>query len=114
MNLVQPRQTRSVVALLSSVMCSAIAVAMITTVLGKQVFDMTGSSLALGFLGLAEFAPAALLVFVTGTLAARVDRRFLASIGLGLQAVTIACIAWYAGTNRTSTLPIFILVIAFG
>ena len=51
------------------------AVALLTTVLGKQVFDMTGSALALGLLGLAEFAPAALLVFVTGTLADRLDRR---------------------------------------
>jgi MFS family permease len=114
MNLVQPRQTRSIVALLSSVLCSAAAVALLTTVLGKQVFDLTGSSLALGLLGLAEFAPAALLVFVTGTLADRFDRRRLASIGLGLQAVTIAVLAWYAGTDPTSTLPIFILVIAFG
>ena len=114
MNLVQPRQTRSIAGLLSSVLCSAVAVALLTTVLGKQVFDMTGSSLALGFLGLAEFAPAALLVFVTGTLADRFDRRRLASIGLGLQAVTIAALAWYAGTNPTSTVPIFILVIAFG
>jgi MFS family permease len=114
MNLVQPRQSRSIVGLLSSVLCSATAVALLTTVLGKQVFDMTGSSLALGLLGLAEFAPAALLVFVTGTLADRFDRRLLTSIGLGLQAVIIAGLAWYAGTNPTSTVPIFLLVIAFG
>jgi MFS family permease len=97
MNLVQPRQTRSFVALLSSVFCSAAAVALLTTVLGKQVFDLTGSSLDLGLLGLAEFAPAALLVFVTGPLADRVDRRKLAAGGLVLQAVSIAVLAWYAG-----------------
>ena len=114
MNLVQPRQTRSFVALLSSVFCSAAAVALLTTVLGKQVFDLSGSSLDLGLLGLAEFAPAALLVFVTGPLADRVDRRRLAAIGLVLQAVSIAGLAWYAGTTPTSTVPIFALVIAFG
>src|SRR4029077_7492950 len=101
MNLVQPRQTRSILGLLSSVLCSATAVALLTTVLGKQVFDMTGSSLALGLLGLAEVAPAALLVVVKGTLADRFDRRLLTSIGLGLQAVIIAGLAWYAGTNPT-------------
>ena len=38
-----------------------------TTVLGLLVYRLTGSELDLGFLGLAEFAPAALLVLI-GTL----------------------------------------------
>ena len=69
-----PRQTRSLVALLSSAFSAAAVGALLITVLGKQVFDLTGSALDLGLLGLAEFAPAALLVFVTGPLADRVDR----------------------------------------
>jgi MFS family permease len=109
-----PNQTRSVVALLSSVFCSSAALALLTTVLGKQVFDLTGSELSLGLLGLAEFAPAAVLVFVTGSLADRVERRKLAACGLAAQALTIGGLAWYAGTEPTSTLPIFLLVIAFG
>jgi MFS family permease len=114
MNQVQPRPTRAIVGLLTSVSCSATSVALITTVLGKQVYDMTGSPLALGLLGLAEFAPAALLVFVTGTLADRVDRSKLACAGLAAQAVVLGLLAWYAGTNPTSTVPIFVLVVAFG
>jgi MFS family permease len=110
----EARATRSIAALLTSMFCSSAAVALLTTVLGKQVFDLTGSELALGLLGLAEFAPAALLVFLTGTVADRVDRRKVAAAGLGAQAVVIAVLAWYAGTGPTSTLPIFALVIAFG
>jgi len=110
----QPRQTRSVAALLTSVSCSATSIALVTTVLGKQVFDMTGSPLALGLLGLAEFAPAALLVFVTGTLADRVDRTKLAGVGLAMQAIVLGALTWYAGTSPTSTAPIFILVVALG
>ncbi len=94
--------------------CSSTAVALLTTVLGKLVFDMTGSELALGLLGLAEFAPAALLVFVTGTVADRVDRRRLAAVALSAEALTVTAIAFYAGTNPTSTLPIFALVVAYG
>jgi MFS family permease len=108
------RETRSIVALLTSIFCSSSATALLTTVLGKQVFDLTGSELALGLLGLAEFAPAALLVFVTGTVADRIDRRKVAAAGLGAQAIVIAVLAWYAGTRPTSTLPIFVLVIAYG
>jgi len=103
-----------VVTLVASVMCSSIALAMVTTVLGKQVFDLTGSELDLGLLGLAEFAPAALLVFVTGPLTDRVDRRRLASVALVLEALAFFGLAAYAGTAPTSVLPIFVLVIAFG
>jgi MFS family permease len=108
------RETRSVVALLSSVFSATMATALLSTVLGKLVFDMTGSELALGFLGLAEFAPAALLVFVTGPLADRVDRRRLTALALGAEALVAVCIALYVSTNPSSTAPIFALVVAFG
>ena len=108
------RETRSIVALLSSVFAASSAWALLDTVLGKLVFDMTGSELALGLIGLAEFAPAALLVFVTGTVADRVDRRRLAAVSMCLEALTLVAITAYAATDPTSTLPIFLLVIAFG
>ena len=41
-------ETRSVVALLSSIFASSTAMALLSTVLGKLVFDITGSELALG------------------------------------------------------------------
>ena len=102
------------VALLASVFASSTAVALLTTVLGKQIFDLTGSELALGLLGLAEFAPAFLLVFVSGPVADRFDRRKVASIALALQAVTVGGLAWYSGTDPTSVTPFFILIVAFG
>jgi MFS family permease len=108
------RETRSVVALLSSVFLTTAALALLDTVLGKLVFDITGSELALGLLGLAEFAPAALLVFVTGPVADRVDRRRLGACGLLVEALVIAGVAAYTSTDPTSTLPLFLLVIGYG
>ena len=105
---------RSVVSLLSSVFASSTAMAMLSVALGKLVFDITGSELALGLLGLAEFAPALLLVFVTGPLADRMDRRRLAAISLGLEALVLAGLTVYVSTDPTSTLPIFLLVIGYG
>jgi len=107
-------ETRSVVALLSSVFSATTATALLSTVLGKLVFDITGSELALGFLGLAEFAPAALLVFVTGPLADRIDRRRLSSVALAAEALVVAGMALYVSTNPTSTAPIFALVVCYG
>ena len=74
--------------------------AALTIVLGKQVFDLTGSELDLGLLGLAEFAPSALLVFVTGPLADRFDRRRIAATGIVFEAIFVLALAWYAGATR--------------
>jgi MFS family permease len=65
-------------------------------------------------LGLVEFAPAALLVLVSGTLADRYDRRRLAAWGTFGQAAASAGIAWYAATGPTSVGPIFVLVFVSG
>src|SRR5436190_1702831 len=85
-----------------------------TVVLGKQVFDLTGRELDLGLLGLAEFLPSALLVFVTGTIADRHDRRRIAEIAISVEIVFVLALAWYASTDPTSALPIFLMVIGYG
>ena len=46
--------------------------------LGKHIYDITGRELDIGWLGLAEFLPIALLVFVTGSVADRYNRRLVA------------------------------------
>jgi MFS family permease len=105
---------RSVVALLIGVFCGSTAVLTTVTALGKQVYDLTGSELDLGLLGLAEFAPAALLVLVTGSVADRFDRRrvmALAALGEGACALLLG---WYALSGRTAVAPIFAMVVAFG
>jgi MFS family permease len=110
----RPAETRSIVALLAAMFMSASAVVALTTALGKQVYDLTGSELALGLLGLAEFAPNALLVLVTGTMADRYDRRRIVAFAMLGQALVIAGLAWYAASSGTSVAPIFVLVVLFG
>ena len=105
---------RSVVALLASVFASATAAIAQGTVLGKQVYDLTGRELDLGLLGLAEFAPAALLVLVTGSVADRFDRRRVAAVGLACEAMTALGLAWYASTEPTAVGPIFGAALVFG
>jgi MFS family permease len=86
-----------------------------TTVLGLVVYRLTGSELDLGFLGLAEFAPAALLVLVAGAAADRLDRRWVAASGAMANAVVALALAWYVRhPDGLSTTPIFLLVLAFG
>ncbi len=108
------RPDRSVVALLLSVFCSSSAALAQETVLGKLVFDLTHSEFDLGLLGLAEFAPAAALVLVTGALADRLDRRRVAAAGVLVEAMVAAGIAGYVATRPTSPTPIFFMVLGFG
>jgi MFS family permease len=108
------RRDWSVVALLVSLLLSSIASMTQATVLGKQVFDISHRELDLGFLGLVEFAPALLLVLVTGSVADRFDRRHVAALGLVGEACATGGILWYVSTGPTAVGPIFLFVLGFG
>lgn len=82
--------------------------------LGKQVFDLTGSALALGFLGLAEFVPSVLLVPITGVVADRFDRRRVAALAyLGEVACSIVLVL-YLLSDPTETWPMYVVAGVFG
>jgi MFS family permease len=105
---------RSVVGVLVSVFCGASAAIGGVTAIGKLVYDLTHSKLNLGLLGLAEFAPAALLVLVTGAVADRFDKRKVSVIGIAAEAAAAVCLALYAHSAPTAVAPIFLLVVVFG
>ena len=84
------------------------------TILGKQVFDMTGRELDLGLLGLAEFVPLAVAAPFTGALADRFDRRRVFAFGVAGEAVTSLGLLWYVSTSPTTVTPIFGLVVVYG
>jgi MFS family permease len=108
------RTRRSIVALLGAHFCTSAAIAGITVAVGKQVFDLTGSELDLGLLGLAEFAPALLLVFVTGPVADRFDRRRVGSVSITLEMLCVVGLAVHASGSSDAVAPIFALVVAYG
>jgi MFS family permease len=110
----KPPWSRSIAAILTNVFCNACASLITITALGKQVYDLTHRELDLGLLGLAEFAPSALLVLVTGQIADRLDRARVSSVAAALEAVIGIALAWYATTEPTSVAPIFGLVLVFG
>src|SRR4051812_32924475 len=82
--------------------------------LGKQIFDITNSTLALGLLGLFEFLPALVLLPLTGSVADRFDRRRVAAVAMAAEALTSLLYFGYAATKPTSALPIFAIAVLFG
>ena len=84
------------------------------TTLAKQVYDITRRELDLGFLGLAEFLPIALLVFVTGTVADRFNRKRISQLAMAGELSSALLLMWYASTEPTSVFPIFVIAILYG
>ena len=83
-------QRRSIGAFLGATLSSSAAALALDTVLGKQIFDLTGREIDLGLIGLAVFAPNFLLVLVTGSVADRFDRRRIAAVALTAEAAVVA------------------------
>ncbi len=90
------------------------AVFLQTAAVGKQVYDIRGSELDLGLLGLAEFLPAVLLVLVTGPIADRYDRRVVGLCGLAGELVCFILLAIYSLGEPTTVWPVFVFAFAFG
>ena len=100
--------------LLTASFFSALATVGQITIVGKQVYDMTGSELNLGLLGLAEFLPVALLSPFTGPVADRFDRRRVFSLALIAQAIASLLLFLYIDSDHEGVFPIFALITVFG
>lgn len=100
--------------LLGSSIFSSSGVLLQATVLGKQIYDITGRELDIGLLGLAEFLPAILLVLVTGTIADRFNRKIIGAIAVGLEVISSIALGLYAMSEPTAVWPLFLIALFFG
>jgi MFS family permease len=107
-------RSRSITVFLATSAVSSTAMFMQAAALGKQLYDITDSELALGLLGLVEFLPALLLLPLTGSAADRFDRRRVAAIALAGEATVSIALCAYAATDPTNALPLFLLAAGFG
>ncbi|MEO8267433.1 MAG: MFS transporter [Ilumatobacteraceae bacterium] len=89
-------------------------IALQATVLLKQAYDITGRKSDLGWMGLAEFLPIAMLVLVTGSVADHFSRKAIALITVGAEVVTSAALMFYALNKPTSVIPLFGIAFTFG
>lgn len=96
--------------LLGALGFGAFAFSLLATVIGVQVFEMTGSKRDLGWLGLAQFLPILVLSPFTGTVADRFDRRWVYGVGLAISTVATLGLLAYASTEPTRVFPFLLLL----
>jgi MFS family permease len=85
-----------------------------TVAVGWQVYALTGSAFALGMVGLMQFIPSALLVFATGHVADRYDRKRVVQICQFVQALASAFLAWGTFGGWLSLAQIYMAMALFG
>ncbi len=90
------------------------AVQIQTVAVGWQVYDLTRNPLDLGLIGLSQFAPAMVLVLVTGAIADRFPRRLIMGVCLGVMALAAICLLWLTATGIPHVGYVFLLMALFG
>lgn len=99
---------------LLSTALAAIGLNILVTVLFKQVFDISGNELDIGFIGLAQFVPAVLLVLVSGWVADRFDRRRVTALFLLARTGCALAFVVYSQLDPGSLWPLFLIAFVFG
>ena len=82
--------------------------------IGWQVYDLTGSAFELGMVGLVQFLPTALLVFLAGNVADRYERKRILQVCQLAEALTALFLAWGAYAGWLTVVDIFIAVAGAG
>lgn len=99
---------------LVSTALAAVGLNLLVTVLFKQAFDLTGNELDIGWIGLAQFIPAVLLVLVSGWVADRFDRRRVTALFLLARSLCAAALVAYSVMDVGRVWPLFGIAFAFG
>ena len=100
--------------MLGSSLAFYVGVMLQAATLGKHVFDKTGRAIDIGWLGLAEFLPIALFVFVSGSVADRYNRKHVAALALGGELLCALGLVWYSISDPEAVWPIFVIGGLFG
>ncbi|MEN3350044.1 MAG: hypothetical protein V7632_3679 [Bradyrhizobium sp.] len=85
-----------------------------TVAIGWQVYELTGSAVYLGIVGLVQFIPSALLVFIAGHAADRYDRRRVVQACQLVQGIAAGYLGWRSLAGGVTVVEIFTVLVGFG
>ncbi len=82
----------------------------VSVAVGWHVYEISGSVLNLGLIGLAQFLPILALFLVAGVAADRIDRKLIFGCCYFVQFITSTAIGFYLLSGPTTLWPIFVLL----
>ena len=94
--------------------CATLAVQMQGVAVGWQVYAISGNPLDLGLIGLAQFAPFAILVLVAGQIADRADRRLILFLCFAVESLCGICLLAFTVAGLQTVWPVFAVMALYG
>jgi MFS family permease len=82
--------------------------------IGWQIYDLTGRAFDLGMVGLIQFLPTALLVFIAGSAADRYPRRRVVQLCLIAEALAAVYLCWASYAGALSEAQLFAATFVLG
>lgn len=84
------------------------AVQIIAVAVAWQVYDLTRDPFDLGIIGMVQFLPMLLLVFITGSVADRYGHRQVMLVSVAVEVLCALAIFWFAWQGLQTPMPIFV------
>src|ERR1700685_2745241 len=107
----RPRDLRLFVA---SRFTSTVAVQVQSVAIGWQIYDIERTPLALGLVGLCQFAPMFLLTLPAGEITDRHDQRRVFAAALTMQSICAALFLFFSLTMPRNAVPFYGVLVLFG
>ncbi|NHK28733.1 MFS transporter [Parvularcula flava] len=93
---------------------ASFAVQILSVSVAWQVYDLTRNPADLGIIGLVQFLPLLLLVFITGAVADTVGRRKVMGASIALELLCAGAILYFSVTGLSGPVPIFVALTGIG
>jgi MFS family permease len=93
---------------------TAFAAQIVSVAVAWQIYDQTQNAIYLGWIGLVQFLPALLLVFVTGLASDTFGRRVVMGISIIVEMSCAAALLFLAATNQFHPIWVLAILTVFG
>jgi len=108
------QESRAFTGYLTARAAATLAYQMAGVAIGWQIYDLTGSPLALGLVGLVQFVPSLLLALYVGHAADRYDRRTIVAVAQCLEALALLFLAAFSLLHLIDRNSILLIVFLLG
>jgi MFS family permease len=114
MNQLGALRHRNFTLFLSARFIATVAVQMQSVAVGWQVYEKTGNAMDLGLIGLAQFAPFALLILVAGHVADQWNRRWIIAGCFFLEMLCGLLLLAFSFADLQTVWPVFTVMVLYG